>query len=57
MQVEYSENLKPELETYEDTLQIQSTFFPENEIVNRYLNRGFGNAYNFDQENRLSESI
>ena len=57
MQVEYSEAIKPLLKTYEDTLQIQSTFFTENEILNRYLNRGFGNAYNFDQENRLNETI
>jgi hypothetical protein len=57
MQVEYSEDLKPTLKTFEDKLQIQSTFFPENEIMNRYLNRGFGNAYNFDQENRLAEAI
>ena len=57
MQVEYSEYLKPILKTYEEKLQIQSVFFPEHEIVERYLNRGFGNAYNFDQEDRLNEAI
>jgi hypothetical protein len=57
MKVEYSEDLRPTLEGSKDQLQIQSTFFSDTEIKDRYLNRGFGNAYNFDQENRLTEEI
>jgi len=57
MRVEYSEDLKPTLEASKNQLQIQSTFFPETEIVDRYLKRGFGNAYNFDQENNVNAAI
>ena len=57
MQVEYSEDLKPTLERFYKTLQIQSTFLPEIEVVSRYLNRGFGNAYKFDQEDRIDDLI
>jgi hypothetical protein len=57
MRVEYSEDLKPILEASKDQLQIQSTFFPDTEIVDRYLKRGFGNAYNFDQENNVNAAI
>jgi len=57
MQVEYSEDLRSTLMGYEKDLQIQSTFFPEDEIMKRYLNGGFGNAYDFDQQDRLAEVV
>lgn len=57
MHVEYSEDLSSLLDAYEDSLQIQKTFFPDNEMTKRYLNRAFGNAYNFDQEDRLPFAI
>jgi ectoine hydroxylase-related dioxygenase (phytanoyl-CoA dioxygenase family) len=57
MQVEFSEELRPTLQTYDKALQIQRTFLPDHEITGRYLKRGYGNAYNFDQQDRLPEAI
>ena len=54
MQVEFADDLKPMLEEGQD-LQIQGSFFPEKDILGRYLNRGYGNAYDFDQQDRLEE--
>ena len=57
MQVEFAEELRPTLEEYNPVLQIQSAFLPEKDILERYLNRGYGNAYDFDQQNRLPIAI
>ena len=57
MQVEFAEELRPTLEEYNPVLQIQSTFLPEKDILERYLNRGYGNAYDFDQQDRLPVAI
>lgn len=57
MTVEFSHEIEPLLKEYKDVLQIQSTFVTEEEIMDRYLNRAFGNAYDFDQMNRLQISI
>lgn len=53
MNVEFSENLRPVLDEHGSDLQIQGTFMPEEDIYKSYLNRPFGNAYNFDQTERL----
>lgn len=57
MQVEFSDSLKSTLKKYENDIQIQGTFLPDQEILDRYLKRGFGNAYNFDQQDPLAEAI
>ena len=57
MHIEISEKLKPTLKRYENDLQIQSIFLPEEQIVEQYLKRGFGNTYDFDQQDRLAEAI
>jgi len=57
MQVEFAEELRPTLEEYNPVLQIQSAFLPEKDILERYLNRGYGNAYDFDQQDRLPVAI
>jgi hypothetical protein len=51
--VEFAEELRPILEEYSPVLQIQSRLLPEKDILERYLNRGYGNAYDFDQQDRL----
>jgi hypothetical protein len=30
---------------------------PEKDIMERYLNRGYGNAYDFDQQDRLAVTV
>ena len=57
MQVEFSEVLKPTLKEYENDLQVQGVFMSEKDIADRYLNRGFGNAYDFDQKDQLAVAI
>jgi len=57
MKVEFSQELKLLLKEYEHVLQIQSTFVTDEEIMDRYLNRAHGNAYDFDQMNRLQIAI
>ncbi|KAG9004291.1 hypothetical protein FRB94_006828 [Tulasnella sp. JGI-2019a] len=53
MTVEFSGELKPALDKFASSLQIQSTSLPEAEIIERYLNKPFGNAYDFDQADRI----
>ena len=50
MQVELAEDLIPTLKGYESDLQIQATYIPAAEVEERYLNRPFGNAYDFGQQ-------
>jgi hypothetical protein len=53
MTIEFSEDLAPTLDREGADLQIQRTLVPEQTILDRYLSRGYGNSYNFDQESRL----
>ena len=50
MEVEFAEDLRPVLKQYESALQIQATYLPEDDVRKRYLNRPFGNAYDFGQQ-------
>lgn len=52
MHIEYSEALKQTIDGHDCSMQIQAVFKPEEEIMNGYLNRPFGNAYDFDQQDR-----
>jgi hypothetical protein len=53
MRVEFADDLRPTLEHHESALQIQSRYMPAGEIEERYLDRPFGNAYDFGQEDGL----
>ncbi|KAH0383854.1 phytanoyl-CoA dioxygenase family protein, partial [Aureobasidium melanogenum] len=53
MRIEFSEDLETVLDREGSDLQIQRTLVPEQTITDGYLNRGYGNSYNFDQESRL----
>ena len=53
MQVEFAEELTPVLEVEGNELQVQAKFVSQKAILDAYLNRGYGNAYNFDQEEQL----
>jgi hypothetical protein len=57
MQVEFAEDLRPILDECRLELQIQSTLLPEKDIMEQYLNRGYGNVYDFDQQDRLAIDI
>ncbi|RFU27077.1 hypothetical protein B7463_g9275, partial [Scytalidium lignicola] len=53
MEVEFSEELIPALKEKEDKLQIQAKFLPEKQVLDSYLNHGYGNAYDFNQKEPL----
>lgn len=55
MEVKFSEELSPDLEQYGSDLKIQGILLPEKEILETYLKGAYGNAYNFDQEDGLTE--
>lgn len=50
MFVEFDEELASCLSSDKTGLQVQGTFMPETEIEKRYLNRPYGNAYDFSQQ-------
>lgn len=55
MRVEFDEGLRPVLEAHGGNLQIHADFVKTEEIEERYLKRGFGNSYDFNQEERLED--
>ena len=55
MKVELSEDLRPMVEALAGDLQIPALYLPEETISRGYLNRPFGNAYDFNQKERLEE--
>lgn len=59
MTIEFAEELKPQLEaaSAKQQLQIQATYLPESDIEKTYLQKPFGNAYDFDQVDKLDVAI
>ena len=53
MEVNVSEDIRPELEAYGKELRIQGNFMPEETLLDTYLEGKYGNAYDFDQRDRL----
>ncbi|PMD44857.1 hypothetical protein L207DRAFT_551817 [Hyaloscypha variabilis F] len=53
MEVNFSEELRGELERWGRDLVIQGRYAPEKEAEEKYLEGKFGNAYDFDQRDRL----
>ena len=51
MRVNFAEDLRPEME--KSNLAVQATYKRAKEIEDTYLKGAYGNAYNFDQEDRL----
>lgn len=53
MEVIFSEDLRKEVETYGKDLQVQARYIPEKEVEGGYLKGAYGNAYDFDQTDKL----
>jgi hypothetical protein len=53
MTVEFAEELKGRLTPEKTGLQIAATFVKNEDIMKNYLDRPYGNAYNFDQEDKI----
>jgi len=54
MEVQFSEGLRGHIERWGRDLGVQGRYVPEKEIEERYLKGKFGNAYDFDQQDRLN---
>jgi hypothetical protein len=52
MEINFSEELRPQLES-QRRLQIQGRYMPEQKILDTYLKGAYGNAYDFDQKDKL----
>ncbi len=48
MKLEFAEDLKPIIEG-QNGLEVPVNWVSKSEALSRYLNRGFGNAYDFGQ--------
>ena len=48
MRLELANDVKPIIDDHKD-LEIPADFVSETEAMDRYLNRGFGNSYDFNQ--------
>lgn len=53
MEVNFSQELRGELEQYGKDLKIQGRFLTEEKLLGTYLEGKYGNAYDFDQKHRL----
>lgn len=53
MEVEFAEGLRGRLTKEKTGLEIAATFANEGELLKTYLNRPYGNAYDFNQVDRV----
>jgi hypothetical protein len=53
MEVAFSEDVRGVLDTNGRDLKVHSTFVPEEKLLGSYLEGKYGNAYDFDQRDRL----
>jgi hypothetical protein len=53
MEVEFANELAERLTPEQTGLQIAATYVPEEELLRNYLNRPYGNAYDFNQMDRI----
>jgi hypothetical protein len=49
MQIEFAEELKDRLAPEKTGLQVGATYVSADQLLKDYLNRPYGNAYDFDQ--------
>jgi hypothetical protein len=55
MQVEFANELRDRLTPEKTGLQIAATYVPVEQLTKDYLNRPYGNAYDFDQVDRIGD--
>lgn len=53
MEVEFADDLKERLTRERTELKIAATFACEKDVLREYLNRPYGNAYDFDQVDKI----
>ncbi|KAJ4984948.1 phytanoyl-CoA dioxygenase [Stagonosporopsis vannaccii] len=53
MVVEFSEDLKDQLHPEQTGLEVAASYVTKEQLLKNYLNRSFGNAYDFDQSDKI----
>ena len=53
MQVEFAEDLKEQLSLEKTGLQVAGSYVPTEQLLENYLNRPYGNAYDFNQSEKI----
>lgn len=53
MSVEFSEELKDQLDPEKTGIDVAASYVTKDELLKNYLNRPFGNAYDFDQIDKI----
>jgi len=53
MQVEFAHDLRDRLTPERTGLQIAASFAPSDQVLKDYLNRPYGNAYDFNQIDKV----
>jgi hypothetical protein len=53
MNVEFAKELEDQLTQEKTGLQIAASFVPTDQLLRDYLNRPYGNAYDFNQVERV----
>lgn len=53
MEIELSDKLAGRFSRAESGLDVAARYLPEDEVLKGYLNRPYGNAYDFDQKDKI----
>jgi hypothetical protein len=53
MDVEFAEGLRERLAKEKTGLDVAATFATDEDVLGNYLDRPYGNAYDFDQADRI----
>ncbi len=53
MDINFSQDLKEVVKKYGKDLQVQAKYLSEKEMEEGYLKGAYGNAYDFDQKDKL----
>jgi len=53
MEVEFAEELKEKLSTEKTGLYTAATYVPSQQLLKNYMNRSYGNDYDFDQSEKI----
>jgi hypothetical protein len=57
MNVEFAEGVRERLTKEKTGLDVAAIFAKDEEVLSNYLNRPYGNAYDFDQVDRIEDVI
>lgn len=57
MNVEFAEELKEQLDVERTGLRAAATYVSQDQLLQNYLSRPYGNAYDFDQTEKIESAF